>query len=118
ALADVSECQFLFLQAEDGIRDWSVTGVQTCALPISGWCSIHAPSRGERTSAKARGSSTSPGGGPVTRRCSKPSGTRRGGKLTAEIGRASRRGRGRVQVPGEPREDRARRRQTADKGEW
>src|SRR5262249_59149172 len=25
----------LFLQAEDGIRDWSVTGVQTCALPIS-----------------------------------------------------------------------------------
>src|SRR3989339_1785080 len=23
-----------FLQAEDGIRDWSVTGVQTCALPI------------------------------------------------------------------------------------
>src|SRR5258706_3800600 len=26
---------FFFLQAEDGIRDWSVTGVQTCALPIS-----------------------------------------------------------------------------------
>src|SRR5215213_185203 len=24
---------FVF-QAEDGIRDWSVTGVQTCALPI------------------------------------------------------------------------------------
>jgi len=23
-----------FLQAEDGIRDTSVTGVQTCALPI------------------------------------------------------------------------------------
>src|ERR1019366_7872362 len=23
-------------EAEDGIRDWSVTGVQTCALPI--WC--------------------------------------------------------------------------------
>src|SRR5262249_59844318 len=22
------------LEAEDGIRDWSVTGVQTCALPI------------------------------------------------------------------------------------
>src|SRR5262249_56336478 len=28
-------CVFFF-QAEDGIRDWSVTGVQTCALPISG----------------------------------------------------------------------------------
>src|SRR5438046_8430847 len=26
---------FFFIQAEDGIRDWSVTGVQTCALPIS-----------------------------------------------------------------------------------
>src|SRR5438093_9370256 len=24
---------FFFFQAEDGIRDWSVTGVQTCALP-------------------------------------------------------------------------------------
>src|SRR5262249_56189329 len=27
---------FLFFEAEDGIRDWSVTGVQTCALPIYG----------------------------------------------------------------------------------
>src|SRR5262249_58853882 len=27
-------CRFFFFQAEDGIRDWSVTGVQTCALPI------------------------------------------------------------------------------------
>src|SRR5262249_56455709 len=27
-------CFFFFFQAEDGIRDWSVTGVQTCALPI------------------------------------------------------------------------------------
>src|SRR5690606_40438609 len=25
-----------FFQAEDGIRDFHVTGVQTCALPISG----------------------------------------------------------------------------------
>src|SRR5262249_62127995 len=25
---------FCFFQAEDGIRYWSVTGVQTCALPI------------------------------------------------------------------------------------
>src|SRR5438046_7903820 len=28
--------RFFFFQAEDGIRDWSVTGVQTCALPILG----------------------------------------------------------------------------------
>src|SRR5437764_13165212 len=27
-------CLFFFFQAEDGIRDTSVTGVQTCALPI------------------------------------------------------------------------------------
>src|SRR5688500_20032472 len=27
--------QFFFFQAEDGIRDYKVTGVQTCALPIS-----------------------------------------------------------------------------------
>src|SRR5436189_3498835 len=31
----VSLCFFFFFQAEDGIRDTSVTGVQTCALPIS-----------------------------------------------------------------------------------
>ena len=28
--------RYFFFQAEDGIRDTSVTGVQTCALPISG----------------------------------------------------------------------------------
>src|SRR5256885_3299483 len=27
--------EFFFFQAEDGIRDYKVTGVQTCALPIS-----------------------------------------------------------------------------------
>src|SRR5207253_3597678 len=35
---------FFFFQAEDGIRDGHVTGVQTCALPISQpdrhYCSI------------------------------------------------------------------------------
>src|SRR5256885_3003329 len=30
----VVECCFFFFQAEDGIRDYKVTGVQTCALPI------------------------------------------------------------------------------------
>src|SRR2546430_9228652 len=28
-------CGIVFFQAEDGIRDLTVTGVQTCALPIS-----------------------------------------------------------------------------------
>src|SRR5256885_5518941 len=29
------DIDFFFFQAEDGIRDYKVTGVQTCALPIS-----------------------------------------------------------------------------------
>src|SRR2546426_9320877 len=33
---------FFFFQAEDGIRDYKVTGVQTCALPI--WSSLRARS--------------------------------------------------------------------------
>src|SRR5699024_11391497 len=34
---DINICVriFFFFQAEDGIRDRNVTGVQTCALPIS-----------------------------------------------------------------------------------
>src|SRR2546430_9030743 len=36
-LIDVIFFSFFF-QAEDGIRDLTVTGVQTCALPISGTC--------------------------------------------------------------------------------
>src|SRR5260370_26225536 len=35
AVAITCCCFFFFFQAEDGIRDSSVTGVQTCALPIS-----------------------------------------------------------------------------------
>src|SRR5438093_1117808 len=41
-----------FFQAEDGIRDWSVTGVQTCALPIwaagAAWDVARAAARGDR----------------------------------------------------------------------
>src|SRR5438067_1836644 len=33
-VGELAVCVFLF-QAEDGIRDRNVTGVQTCALPIS-----------------------------------------------------------------------------------
>src|SRR5215469_23468 len=32
---------FFFFQAEDGIRDLYVTGVQTCALPISAMLGAH-----------------------------------------------------------------------------
>src|SRR2546421_2020779 len=40
-----SELYYFFFQAEDGIRDLIVTGVQTCALPISreGRCSFSTP---------------------------------------------------------------------------
>src|SRR5256885_5275827 len=31
------ELHVFFFQAEDGIRDYKVTGVQTCALPICRW---------------------------------------------------------------------------------
>src|SRR5690348_17531889 len=34
---------FFFFQAEDGIRDGRVTGVQTCALPISRGRHHHGP---------------------------------------------------------------------------
>src|SRR2546430_2842593 len=38
---DYDECWFFFFfQAEDGIRDLTVTGVQTCALPISRWTDL------------------------------------------------------------------------------
>src|SRR5229473_4091183 len=51
---------FFFFQAEDGIRDKLVTGVQTCALPISG-VSVSAnlvmASLGEETRASTRGPS-------------------------------------------------------------
>src|SRR2546427_13035878 len=40
---------FFFFQAEDGIRDLTVTGVQTCALPISCGCRRE----GDRTRARA-----------------------------------------------------------------
>src|SRR6266516_2848732 len=32
---------FFFFQAEDGIRDRTVTGVQTCALPIFWWFNMY-----------------------------------------------------------------------------
>src|SRR5699024_11247190 len=35
AACDLCVLLFFFFQAEDGIRDRNVTGVQTCALPIS-----------------------------------------------------------------------------------
>src|SRR2546427_12913731 len=38
-------CFFFFFQAEDGIRDLTVTGVRTCALPISPFLNLGARPR-------------------------------------------------------------------------
>src|SRR5207249_5077762 len=50
---------YFFFQAEDGIRDRNVTGVQTCALPIYRARSARTP----RTTTTARGRSTTTLGG-------------------------------------------------------
>src|SRR2546421_2572734 len=39
---------FFFFQAEDGIRDLIVTGVQTCALPICGTAAAPWPAGGRK----------------------------------------------------------------------
>src|SRR5207244_7120738 len=44
-------CVFFFFQAEDGIRDDLVTGVQTCALPISLDNRLRHPALGTRPAA-------------------------------------------------------------------
>src|SRR5256885_10460989 len=54
---------FFFFQAEDGIRDYKVTGVQTCALPIS----PRAPSA-QRRPRRSAGSTRSPTAPPTPSR--------------------------------------------------
>src|SRR2546430_13574880 len=48
---------FFFFQAEDGIRDLTVTGVQTCALPICGAAAVpvarHGPPAGRPVGERA-----------------------------------------------------------------
>src|SRR5205085_5395849 len=94
---------FFFFQAEDGIRDLTVTGVQTCALPIS-----HIDRRQARPVRRRRdGGRCEQGGLPTDwaimhygddrgRRC------RRAGcdRAVGEIGRASCRERGEMAVGG------------------
>src|SRR5699024_11615776 len=65
---------YFFFQAEDGIRDRNVTGVQTCALPISHGCDRHpafpAPSAREGgTKSKARTNMSRECGCVTPRRC-------------------------------------------------
>src|SRR2546430_7683549 len=56
SIDNASEAQqtlfFFFFQAEDGIRDLTVTGVQTCALPISEAAAVRTTACTSRTSAQ------------------------------------------------------------------
>src|SRR2546430_16324872 len=79
---------FFFFQAEDGIRDLTVTGVQTCALPISG------PSAASGRAAQGVPAGTRARARP--RRRPRSWRSRCGGDR--EIGRASCRGRGEISV--------------------
>src|SRR2546426_8327675 len=65
---------FFFFQAEDGIRDYKVTGVQTCALPIS--FLVFGPGRKPAAGAGGIGEHAGGGGG-------------LGGELAAAIWRPS-----------------------------
>src|SRR2546429_4815393 len=99
-----SRSLFFFCQAEDGIRDVAVTGVQTCALPISvvtrirafgavvmGKASLHEFAYGA--------TSNNPHYGPVRnpRDPERVAGGSSGGSAV-EIGRAACRGRGEISV--------------------
>src|SRR5438445_3887806 len=66
---------FFFFQAEDGIRDIGVTGVQTCALPISGWDSS-AYRSSAATAARAAAAASAPCPSPSTAATSVPRPTR------------------------------------------
>src|SRR5688572_31485714 len=93
--------RFFFFQAEDGIRDLTVTGVQTCALPIcgGGGGARTARERGERGGGLGGGVGRGPArraegsrGGPARARAPALAGhgggaRRSGGR--AQIGRAS-----------------------------
>src|SRR5207302_6248429 len=87
---------FFFFQAEDGIRDFHVTGVQTCALPIFSRACAPRPAVG------AHARLTTPTSGPrgnmrVFRPRVRATGARQW-RVTVKIGRAS--GRERVESEG------------------
>src|SRR5205823_9141535 len=86
---------FFFFQAEDGIRDKLVTGVQTCALPIYG-CSCRGSVRGATASRRRRRSGSWPArSSPPTARTrsrpslSEPTSRTSSARASGQIGRAS-----------------------------
>src|SRR5256885_3764199 len=82
---------FFFFQAEDGIRDYKVTGVQTCALPI---CPNPRRPRPDQAAGPARGVFYPERAGLIapTSAIARPAGVRRAGQSVIgarQIGRAS-----------------------------
>src|SRR5256885_14031233 len=83
---------FFFFQAEDGIRDYKVTGVQTCALPICISNSSQPPPppyRASKTGAaknKGQRARAYAGRAAPQRGCSPPPGEARGGRRAAPQG--------------------------------
>src|SRR5437667_5921962 len=84
---------FFFFQAEDGIRDRDVTGVQTCALPISpsyaegSHFTIDIPKENAMATPHAKRASPKDAiaiSRPITTRCDSSS-----GRIELQIGRAS-----------------------------
>src|SRR5690606_40139607 len=75
---------FFFFQAEDGIRDFHVTGIQTCALPI--YMAVRLPRRAAAETSCAAGPATATplrrGGRrtPVSRAACPPTGSRAAGR--------------------------------------
>src|SRR3989454_7275667 len=66
---DVRCIFFFFFQAEDGIRDYKVTGVQTCALPIYPARDPRPAAARPRADSGAPSSAGNPARAPVAARC-------------------------------------------------
>src|SRR5690606_40233362 len=93
---DLGFVYFFFFQAEDGIRDFHVTGVQTCALPILPACLPSASRATPRSPAgRSKSRACSPAGISCARAaCRGISATSTAASTLNEIGRASCRERG------------------------
>src|SRR5256885_3981109 len=81
-----------FFQAEDGIRDYKVTGVQTCALPISSSAltvTVWARDDSARVIPRPYGHREGAGGEPVGKEVDRSGRKRDGVEPVLEIGRAS-----------------------------
>src|SRR5256885_3568160 len=78
---------FFFFQAEDGIRDYKVTGVQTCALPILPTTRTITPAT-RRPMASVSSTSAPPTCGSTTRRATRRGASRSKSARTARRRRA------------------------------